>query len=228
MSGEIEAALLWRTRFVWFLLGAGASAVLLWNRGGPVEAPVTANAGTELGAAAPASGRTDLGSPTPSHATPSTTGGASTSTGSDDTGGSGYESSTGPGDLDASSSTDGVQISGTDGDALPSIPLPRMPGTRFMRRMRQPDDEGDGWLVTLGLSVPAPGPAVENFYRSALKDQSMKVFGGKGAAPSDGRGFRSTLRARGKYASADVTINQRAGKLRSVVRIYWRTSSPEP
>ncbi len=227
MSGDIEAALLWRTRLVWFLLGAGASALLLWNRDGPVEAPATASAPTKAIAEAPAFERVDLEDGAPHPVEGSTTSGAGTSTGSDDT--SGSESSTGTGALET---TTGGMIeggaSGTDGDALPTIPLPRMPGTRFMRRLRQPDDEGDGWLITLGLSVPAPGPAVESFYRSALKDQSMKVFGGKGAPPSDGRGYRSTLRARSKYASADVTINQRAGKLRSVVRIYWRTSGGKP
>jgi len=156
----------------------------------------------------------------------STTGGSNASTGSGDTVGSEHESSTGIGDSEDTGTRgiDGDEASGTDGDALPLIPLPRMPGTRFMRRARRPDDDGEGSVVTLGLSVPAPGPVVESFYRSALEDQSMKVFGGKGAAPADGRGYRSTLRARGKHGSADVTISQRAGTLRSVVRIYWRTS----
>ncbi len=117
---------------------------------------------------------------------------------------------------------------GTTGDdgataALPTIPLPRMPGTRFMRQVRRPNDDDDGWLITQGLSVPAPGGQIEGFYRSALADQGLRVSGGGRGGKTVGEGYRGALKGRGKHASVELTIHQRPGKLRSIVRIYWRT-----
>ncbi|MEX1364024.1 MAG: hypothetical protein AB1Z98_12915, partial [Nannocystaceae bacterium] len=94
-------------------------------------------------------------------------------------------------------------------------------GSRFMRRFRRPDEGGDGWRITLTLSIPAPGTQVEGFYRSALREQGMTVLGGGGEAGPMREGYRSTLKGRTPSAGAEVTINQRPNRLTTVVRIYW-------
>lgn len=108
------------------------------------------------------------------------------------------------------------------GEPLPQIPLPRLPGSRFMRRARRVDEQTGEPIITLGLSVPAPGPQVEAFYRRAMKDAGLKVFGGRYGSAGTSDDYRSTLKGRNKHASAEITIHQRSGKLRSLVRIYWR------
>lgn len=103
------------------------------------------------------------------------------------------------------------------------IPLPMMPGTRVMKRSQRPDAEQGGVIHTLALSVPAPGMQVEAFYRSALGDAKLVVTGGGGEPSSMGSGHRSALRGRGREARVNVNMQQRAGTLRTVVRIIWRT-----
>jgi len=251
MGNEDSPASLWRTRALWAALGASVSAAVMWNHGATAPDPEpgadegvgpSAVASPSAGASGPgptSEGATTGADPTgadPTGADPMGTGGGSTtgeasagsgdgsSTGEGSKGSSG-ESTTGAGaGASASASADAGEGADTSaGDARPDVPLPWMPGSRFMRRARRPNDDGVGWLVTLGLSVPAPGTQVEAFYRSALKDEGMKVFGGGGAIGSMGEGHRATLRARGRHASAEVTIHQRPDTLRSVVRIYWRT-----
>lgn len=122
----------------------------------------------------------------------------------------------------ASTDTTDTTDSTTGGQSLPQIPLPRLPGSRFMRRARRVDEQTGEPIITLGLSVPAPGAQVEAFYRRAMKDAGLKVFGGRYNSASSSDDYRSTLKGRSKYVSAELTIHQRSGKLRSVVRIYWR------
>jgi hypothetical protein len=98
-----------------------------------------------------------------------------------------------------------------------------MPGTRVMKRSQRPDEEQGGVIHTLALSVPAPGMQVEAFYRSALADAKLVVTGGGGEPSSMGSGHRSALRGRGREARVNVNMQQRAGTLRTVVRIIWRT-----
>lgn len=235
MSSEHGSVRLWRTRLTWAALGAGVTALLCWtvhpgaspsgtkvardfDRSRPTASPgsnaeVSVErldpAVTKAGAHVPATGaETDSFDPS--------TGGAEAGMGGNTSTG-GIGGGTGP----LATSTGGTEA-GTGGYALPRIPLPRMPGTRFMRQARSADEQTGGSLVVLGLSVPAPGSQVEAFYRRALKDAGMRVFGGSDAPSSMGQGHRTTLKGRGKEASAEITIHQRAGRLRSVVRIYWR------
>lgn len=108
------------------------------------------------------------------------------------------------------------------GDAF-EIPLPMMPGARVMKRGQRPDEEHGGTIHTLSVSVPAPGAQVEAFYRSALADAKLVVTGGSTERATMGGGHRSSLRGRGREASVHVNLQQRAGTLRTIVRIIWRT-----
>lgn len=103
------------------------------------------------------------------------------------------------------------------------IPLPLMPGARVMKRGQRPDEELGGTIYTLTLSVPAPGMQVESFYRRALADEKLSVAGGSTTPSSIGSGLRTSLRGRGRDASVHVNLQQRAGKLRTTVRIIWRS-----
>lgn len=103
------------------------------------------------------------------------------------------------------------------------IPLPMMPGARVMKRGQRPDEELGGTIFTLSLSVPAPGMQVESFYRSALADAKLVVTGGSREPTTMGSGHRSSLRGRGREANVHVNLQQRAGTLRTIVRIIWRT-----
>lgn len=102
------------------------------------------------------------------------------------------------------------------------IPLPTMPGARVMKRTHSPAPEHGGTIHTLSLSVPAPGMQVEQFYRSALVDAKLVVSGGHGEPTSIGSSHRSSLRGRRRDATVHVNLQQRAGKLRTIVRIIWR------
>lgn len=112
----------------------------------------------------------------------------------------------------------------SDLDGLPEVPLPKMPGTRFMRRFREPNSEGPGWEIQLGLSVPAPGKQVAAFYRAALRDAGIKLSSNRGVGGermSDG--YSGTLRGAGRGQWAQVNITQRPNRVRTVVRVVWRT-----
>ena len=216
----------WSTRITWALVGASIAMFVMWLRGpGTVEpepspraqlqpgaavggdAPIERSVAAVPVAAFPSDAATDVGSSTsPSgtteHGQAEPTTGAAT----------------------GSTTADPAPDTATDApdDALaPKIPLPTMPGTRTMRTGQRRDEQTGDWIVTHALWVPAPGQQVESFYRSALQDAKMKVSG-QGRPGSLGQGHRGTLRGRGRHANAQVTVQQRAGTLRTVVRIIWR------
>lgn len=127
-----------------------------------------------------------------------------------------------PSDAPTDATDNDVAIDDLDG--LPDVPLPQMPGTRFMQRFRKPNDEGGGWEVSLTISVPAPGSQVESFYAAALRDAGVKVRVRTGeAAGAISDGYRGTLRGRGAGTWAQVNVHQRPNRVRTVVRIVWRT-----
>lgn len=103
------------------------------------------------------------------------------------------------------------------------LPLPLMPGARIMKRSQRPDAEHGGVIVTLALSVPAPGMQVESFYRAALTNAKLTVSGGSTQPSTMGTGHRSSLRGRSRNARVNVNLRQPAGKLRTIVRIIWQT-----
>jgi hypothetical protein len=101
------------------------------------------------------------------------------------------------------------------------IPLPLMPGGRIMKRSHKAH-EHSGTVHTLALFVPAPGRQVEAFYRSALTDAKLSVSGGNPKPSTMGSGHRSSLLGRSRDAIVHVNVQQSAGTLRTVVRIIWR------
>lgn len=220
MSQDSPAPVSWGTRLTWASLGAVVGAAVMWmvqsGEGTPEPAATGPSTAAESRPPAEAKSPVEPTAPAPD--------GGSTSTSS--RGSTGDGSSTG--DL-VSTSTTGDDLStdtdefGTGDDAMPEIPLPRMPGTRFMRRFRRPSEEGDGWTINLALSVPASGYQVESFYRSAMKDAGLKVLG-RGPGPGAiSEGYRAVLKGKSRDAIVDVTIRQRPDKLRTVVRLTWRT-----
>ncbi len=220
MSSDHAATSRWRTRITWAALGAGVTAMLMWNHGASTPRATTHH---ELGPDPRAPSTEHIAST--SDQTRGTT--SSTAATSNTTTAGGFDGATTTDATTTDATTNGeLDLPTTDttasGEPLPQIPLPRLPGSRFMRRARRVDEQTGEPIVTLGLSVPAPGAQVEAFYRRAMKDAGLKVFGGRYTSAGTSDDYRSTLKGRSKYASAEVTIHQRSGKLRSLVRVYWR------
>ncbi len=217
----------WRTRLTWALVGAGAALAIERGWPGAHQAPPTD--GPVVAVGEPASAPMPAGPPAPAMPPPepappaASTLEASTS-GTEAAGPEASTSGTEAAGLEAS--TSGTEASPTEPVPAPApafeIPLPRMPGARIMKRGQQPSEEHGGVVHTLALSVPAPGAQVEAFYRSALADARLAVSGGSTQPTSLGSGHRSSLRGRGRDASVHVNIQQRAGTLRTTVRILWR------
>lgn len=219
MSGaSTSEAALWRTRILWATLGAAVTAVLMWPQ--PPTSPPTEGGTPQLASPADDASPSELtrtagvlaasepepevdAEPAPSESEPVGSSGEGSSIEADST------------------AVDAAPTGDTEDGAALEIPLPRMPGSKLMRDDRRPDDDGDGWRLLLTLSVPAPGPQVEAFYRSALHSERMSVWGGGEAGGSMSEGHDATLKGRGHDASAEVTVVQRPGKLRTIVRVYW-------
>ncbi|MEM7156860.1 MAG: hypothetical protein AAF799_28680 [Myxococcota bacterium] len=211
---------LWPTRLLWAGLGSVVTLLVMraMTEPGPAEESSPSPTAAAEPNAAPVAGTEPLLAPPPPATTPAE--GSGTTTSANATPEKGSDSTTGEPDLTSSgtATSDEVDLSG-----LPEIPLPRMPGTRFMQRFREPTDDETGWIIRLTLSVPASGSQVETFYRTALRDEGLKVWGGGPAGASIADGYRGTLRGRAHHANAEVIIRQRAGRLSSVVRIIWTT-----
>lgn len=235
----------WVTRVTWAALGAGVTAALMSVRGRgdevearpePVvtaggEAPREAAKGGEASSAVvePTAELSPFGSTSgapgldPDPATESTTTAQSEAT--DELG----ESTAGP-THDSIEPLEPLEPSeppepppgAAEPPELLEIPLPPMPGARVMSRGLRRDEEHGSWVLKLALSVPAPGPQAEAFYRSAMADAGLTVSGGSGQAGTLGSGHRVSLQGRSRDAIVQVNVQQRAGTLRSVVRIFWR------
>lgn len=207
---------LWATRVLWAALGSGVTAVLMSQgseepqaRPGPVEV-ASVQAG-EVAATA-----SDHGSSGGDDRPLDVPGVAASSTGSElDPGSTTLDDPT-------STSTGAPEPAAAEAPPLAEIPLPRMPGARVMSRGQRKDDEHGDWVLRLALSIPAPGTQVESFYRSALAEAGLAVSGGSREPGSLGTGHRASLQGRSRHASVQINVQQRAGTLRSVVRIFWR------
>jgi hypothetical protein len=220
----------WRTRLTWALVGAGAALAIERIGHDPRKAPPADGAVVAVGE--PASAPMPAPAVPPPAPTPMTASTLEASTTDAEASASGTDvadleasaSGTDVADLEASASGTEASPSAPEPAPVPAfeIPLPRMPGARIMKRGQQPSEEHGGVVHTLALSVPAPGAQVEAFYRSALADARLAVSGGSTQPTSLGSGHRSSLRGRGRDASVHVNIQQRAGTLRTTVRILWR------
>ncbi len=214
----------WPGRILWASLGA-ALAVLVTSARSCDEQPagetapkvVPAAAGKSVAAGAGSTGRLAVAPPELAPVVGSSTGASPIPTGT--TGGA--EASDGLATGDATTTDPELSATETAGGTPDTIPLPSMPGGRTMHRGQRRDEEHGDWILTHASWVPAPGEQVEAFYRTALQDAGMKVTG-RGRPGASGQGYRATLRGRGRHAKAQITLQQRAGKLRTVVRIIWR------
>ena len=223
MSDSPARPSLWPTRLLWAGLGSAATVLVMlaWpdRNSGETSGATAPSATAEHSGPAP---QPDVGGP--SSAGPEqgagSTGSPSTAPTGDSSTGTPSDSTTGALDPTAG---DTATAETDDLSGLPEIPLPRMPGTRFMRRFREPTEDGTGWIIRLTLSIPASGTQVETFYRTAARDQGLKVWGGGPAGASIADGYRGTLRGRAHHATAEIIIRQKPGRLGSVVRIIWTT-----
>lgn len=228
----MEAATPWRTRVTWALVGAGVTlAIMSLRERGDDAAEASASSPSEANEVAPtvASREVDVAAPAtvPAAApTPAVTTAEPLPATDDPPLEVPPPSLPLPVEPAASTTTSpgpAPALAASPAGERFEIPLPLMPGARVMKRAQRPDEELGGTIYTLTLSVPAPGMQVESFYRSALADAKLSVSGGGGEPSSIGSGHRSSLRGRGRDASVHVNLHQRAGKLRTTVRIIWRT-----
>lgn len=106
----------------------------------------------------------------------------------------------------------------------PAYPLPRMPGSKNLRRTDRFDDALGRWVLTRASRVPAPVFAVEAFFAKALESEGMTVAHVSEPPAADGT-RRVTLRGRSKRAKAQVAIRQRPGELITTARVIWQPSA---
>lgn len=232
----MDAATLWRTRVTWALVGAGVALAITGLRereGGEAEATVASpRAPTrEASVQAPAIATSEAVAPV---ATPSDPAAGTAALAPDPTPAAVPSPAAvptpaavpAPAAVPSPAAVPAPAAVPTPAAAPAEafeIPLPLMPGARVMTRGQRPDEELGGTIYTLTVSVPAPGMQVESFYRRALADAKLSVSGGSAEPSTIGSGLRTSLRGRGRDASVHVNLQQRAGKLRTTVRIIWRT-----
>ena len=217
----MDAATLWRTRVTWALLGAGVTLAITSLReredGAAVPGTVASASAGQASGAVPTSASdgpsvaTPTVEPTPAEPTPVVAAAVEPLPATFD-----------PPLVASAPLVEPAPVATPPVTAF-EIPLPLMPGARVMKRGQRPDEELGGTIYTLTLSVPAPGMQVESFYRRALADEKLSVAGGSTTPSSIGSGLRTSLRGRGRDASVHVNLQQRAGKLRTTVRIIWRS-----
>jgi len=222
----MDAATLWRMRVTWALVGAMVTlAIIAWRDRGSGTAEPSAVASVDAEQEAPPA-ITPLAEPSiPTFATPpveATPPAPPAINGTDDTV---ERSPSEPPTANVGPAIDPLASAPTTtAPAAPfELPLPLMPGARIMKRSQRPDAEHGGVIVTLALSVPAPGMQVESFYRAALVDAKLAVSGGSTEPGTMGTGHHGSLRGRSRDARVNVNLRQPAGKLRTIVRIIWQT-----
>ena len=205
----------WIDRSVGAALGAFVAAVVLW----PEDPAPTTNQPTQIAespsdlAAKPESDEITVAVEPAAPALAATSTGNAESSTTD--GGTGEPATDSTGE-DAPPTDD----DGTQGDA-PEIPITPLPGSKFLRRSAEFDEDKDAWVIIQTVRVHAPAYQVQGYYEKALEDLGIRVRSVQ-EPPNDRYKHRATITGRARGNVVQISVRQEAAQMRTTARIIWR------
>ncbi len=218
----------WTDRGLGAAIGVAVTAIVLWpddpTPPDTVTPPTTA-AAIRSESTAPVEPN-DVPTPTPTPVPPAVARPDATST-----------DTTGPfanaaADSDAAETTDGdiaddattAAAPTVDHGDAPEIPITPLPGSKFLRRSAEFDDDKNAWVLIQTVRVVAPAYQVQGYYEKALEEAGIRVRAVQ-EPPNDKFKHRATINGRAGGNVVQISVRQEAAQMRTTARIIWRVDA---